>query len=45
MMFNLFGQEYIKELGYPVFDTTLYPRITYQEAIKGNECCRVRSWK
>lgn len=31
--FNLAGQEQMKELGYPVFDTALYHRITYQEAI------------
>jgi chromosome partitioning protein len=31
--FNVSGQEQIKELGYPVFDTALYHRITYQEAI------------
>jgi cellulose biosynthesis protein BcsQ len=32
-VFNLSGQEQIKELGYPVCDTALYHRITYQEAI------------
>ncbi len=32
-VFNISGQEQIKEIGYPVFDTVLYHRITYQEAI------------
>ena len=32
-VFNISGQEQIRELGYPVFDTVLYHRITYQEAI------------
>ena len=32
-VFNVSGQEQIRELGYPVFDTVLYHRITYQEAI------------
>jgi cellulose biosynthesis protein BcsQ len=32
-VFSLSGQEQIKDLGYPVFDTALYHRITYQEAI------------
>jgi cellulose biosynthesis protein BcsQ len=32
-VFNLSGQEQIKEFGYPVCDTALYYRITYQEAI------------
>ncbi|RMD59518.1 hypothetical protein D6833_11340 [Candidatus Parcubacteria bacterium] len=32
-VFNLAGQAQIKELGYPVFETALYHRITYQEAM------------
>ena len=32
-VFNISGQEQIRELGYPVLDTVLYHRITYQEAI------------
>jgi chromosome partitioning protein len=32
-VFNLAGQEQIKELGYPVCETALSHRITYQEAI------------
>ena len=32
-VFNLAGQEQIKDLGYPVCETALYHRITYQEAI------------
>ncbi len=32
-VFNISGQEQIKELGYPAFNTVLYHRITYQEAI------------
>ena len=32
-VFNLSGQEQIKELGYPVCETALYHRITYQESI------------
>jgi cellulose biosynthesis protein BcsQ len=31
-VFNVSGQGEIKDLGYPVFDTTLSHRITYQEA-------------
>jgi chromosome partitioning protein len=31
--FNLSGQALMKEMGYPVLDTALYHRITYQEAI------------
>jgi chromosome partitioning protein len=31
--FNTSGQTLMKELGYPVLDTALYHRITYQEAI------------
>jgi chromosome partitioning protein len=31
--FNTSGQALMKELGYPVLDTALYHRITYQEAI------------
>jgi chromosome partitioning protein len=31
--FNTSGQAVMKELGYPVLDTALYHRITYQEAI------------
>jgi chromosome partitioning protein len=31
--FNASGQAVIKDLGYPVLDTALYHRITYQEAI------------
>lgn len=31
--FNIAGQEQIRNLGYPVFDTVIYHRITYQEAI------------
>ena len=32
-VFNISGQKQIRELGYPIFDTVLYHRITYQEAI------------
>lgn len=32
-VFNLSGQEQIRKLGYPVLDTVIYHRITYQEAI------------
>lgn len=32
-VFNISGQEQIKEFGFPVFDTLIYNRITYQEAI------------
>jgi len=32
-IFNLLGQKQIKDLGFPVFDTLIYNRITYQEAI------------
>jgi chromosome partitioning protein len=32
-VFNISGQGSIKDLGYPVLDTTLSHRITYQEAI------------
>jgi chromosome partitioning protein len=32
-VFNVSGQGQIKDLGYPVFETTLSHRITYQEAI------------
>lgn len=31
-VFNVLGQEQIKDLGFPVFDTLIYNRITYQEA-------------
>jgi cellulose biosynthesis protein BcsQ len=31
-VFNVSGQSHIKELGYPVLETTLSHRITYQEA-------------
>ncbi len=32
-LFNIAGQEQIKEFGFPVFDSLIYNRITYQEAI------------
>ncbi|MGR3319840.1 MAG: AAA family ATPase [Candidatus Anammoxibacter sp.] len=32
-VFNVTGQKQIKDLGFPVFNTLIYNRITYQEAI------------
>lgn len=32
-VFNVVGQEQIKKLGYPLFETPIYNRIIYQEAI------------
>lgn len=32
-VFNVEGQKQIKDMGFPVFDTLIYNRITYQEAI------------
>ena len=32
-VFNIDGQEQIKQFGFPVFNTLIYNRITYQEAI------------
>jgi len=44
-VFNIKGQDQIKEFGFPVFDTLIYNRITYQEAISEGKSAKEFSAK